>query len=374
MYDRWTRNFSSDVTFPDDLGAIGAWVGPRQGVGKRTQDQKEDYALRRLLVAWRRLGLLPFPFTVEAASTGKGYPDFSLSLEINQKLGIEVTEAGSEAWQAKLSAIERAGADGGTEDDPVRRGSGQIAEEVLPYGSKRKVADEIRAAIEKKSKMADGDGWYVNSNSGVQNCDLLVYENTSGFERITGKDLGAFREFEIKTPFRQVHLISGHFVHTNVLDAAPRSVDVSQDYNIDFAEWVAGQVELLREGRLEDLDHQAIMEELTALAKSDRRALRSHLRVLLHHLLKLRHQPGAANRSWKSSINNARTEIEELLAGSPSLRRELECDGDGRESGISSAYRKARKSASIETGIELETLPESCPFALDQILDDDFFG
>ena len=55
----------------------------------------------------------------------------------------------------------------------------------------------------------------------------------------------------------------------------------SEDYDIDFAEWVAGQVEILREGRLGELDVEAIMEELTGLARSDRRALRSHLRVLL---------------------------------------------------------------------------------------------
>ena len=354
---RWTRTFSSAAAFSDELGSIGAWVGPRAGKAKRPQDQREDYALRRLLVAWRRLGQLRYPFTVNATATEPGLPDFLMTIEPDRKIGIEVTEAGNSEWQAKLSAIE----------NDQRQGK-DIAEEILPYGKKTDAIAGIRNAIERKSRKAQR-GWYADYD-----CDLLVYDNTNSFERITNSDIPEIRSSGLGDPFRRVHLISGIFVHTDVLGAKPQSMDISEDYDIDFAEWVAGQVEILREGRLGELDVEAIMEELTALARSDRRALRSHLRVLLLHLLKWRYQPDPQNRSWKSSINNARAEIEELLTSSPSLMRELESNDEGQENSVSVTYRKARTGAAIETGLEIETFPESCPFELYEILDEEFLG
>ncbi|MCY3640166.1 MAG: hypothetical protein OXH37_04045, partial [Gammaproteobacteria bacterium] len=72
---RWTREFSTTSSFADDLGCLGAWVGPRTGPTQRTQGQKEDYVLRRILVALRRQGRLNFPFTVHASER----PDFVIA-------------------------------------------------------------------------------------------------------------------------------------------------------------------------------------------------------------------------------------------------------------------------------------------------------
>ena len=67
MDSLWTKTFSAAATFSDDLGSLGTWVGPRTGMAKRNQGQREDYVLRRLLVAWRRKGSLNYPFTVCAS-------------------------------------------------------------------------------------------------------------------------------------------------------------------------------------------------------------------------------------------------------------------------------------------------------------------
>ena len=37
------------------------------------------------------------------------------------------------------------------------------------------------------------------------------------------------------------------------------------------------------------------------------------------------------------------------------------------------AYRRARREAAAETGLPLSTFPETCPFTLEQALDDDFW-
>ena len=74
---RWTRTFSEGATFSDDLGSLGIWVGPRTGAARRTHGQKEDYVLRRLLIAWKHVGSLRLPLTVQASD--RVAPDFLLS-------------------------------------------------------------------------------------------------------------------------------------------------------------------------------------------------------------------------------------------------------------------------------------------------------
>ena len=66
---RWTREFSTTASFADELGCLGVWVGPRTGPNKGTHGQKEDYVLRRVLVALRCQGRLGFPFTVSASES-----------------------------------------------------------------------------------------------------------------------------------------------------------------------------------------------------------------------------------------------------------------------------------------------------------------
>ena len=40
---------------------------------------------------------------------------------------------------------------------------------------------------------------------------------------------------------------------------------------------------------------------------------------------------------------------------------------------FAAAYRRARKEAAVETGLLLKTFPETCPFTVEQALDDDFW-
>ncbi len=102
------------------------------------------------------------------------------------------------------------------------------------------------------------------------------------------------------------------------------------------------------------------------MGRSERHALASHLKVLITHLLKWLYQPAFRGVSWQLSIDNSRDEIDQLLEESPSLRTKL-------EPLISARYRAARKRAAMETGLPLETFPESCPFSIDQLLDESYW-
>lgn len=136
-------------------------------------------------------------------------------------------------------------------------------------------------------------------------------------------------------------------------------------YDTDFNLWVESQVVALKARRLEDLDLSNLIEEIEDLAKRDKKALRSYLKVLLLHLLKWQYQPSKRSKSWKASISNARIEIEDILLDSPSLKNYL-------PTVVVQTYASARVLAVDETGLPVETFPADCPYALTKALELEF--
>jgi hypothetical protein len=135
-------------------------------------------------------------------------------------------------------------------------------------------------------------------------------------------------------------------------------------YEQDFAAWIAEQSALLRAGKFASLDVPHLLEELDGMTRSDRRALGSHVRNVLLHLLKMRHQPDKATRSWQASVLASRDEIADILDESPSLRRDLP--------GLLGAnYPRAVRLAAVETGMPENAFARDCPFTLDDVLGDD---
>ena len=83
---------------------------------------------------------------------------------------------------------------------------------------------------------------------------------------------------------------------------------------------VAIQRELAR-GNVQEAS--AGLEELIdAVARSERRALKSHLVRLMAHIIKWRDQPQQRTRSWSATIQNARDDIREIQEETPSLSDE----------------------------------------------------
>src|SRR6267154_103249 len=98
-------------------------------------------------------------------------------------------------------------------------------------------------------------------------------------------------------------------------------------YEQDFFLWAKEQATALRLAKNSNLplDWENLAEEIESLGKSDRRELRSQIRRILRHLLKLEASPSAEPRAgWRSTVLDARTEITDVLRDSPSLRREVD--------------------------------------------------
>lgn len=134
-------------------------------------------------------------------------------------------------------------------------------------------------------------------------------------------------------------------------------------YDQDFFKWTQSQSKLLRNINIENLDIENLAEEIESLGRSDKRSLRSYLRVLLIHLLKLNFNPTAKgnSNSWDSSIRNSRTSIEDLIKDSPSFKNELNKMFD-------ECYIDARELASAESMIGISNFPEKCPWKIEEIL------
>jgi len=61
-----------------------------------------------------------------------------------------------------------------------------------------------------------------------------------------------------------------------------------------------------------------VEELIDALARSDKRALRSQLARLMAHIIQWRCQPEGRSRGWRASIANARVEIADIREETPS--------------------------------------------------------
>lgn len=136
-------------------------------------------------------------------------------------------------------------------------------------------------------------------------------------------------------------------------------------YERDFALWIASQLEILRARKFEQLDLDNVIEELDAMGKNHRRELKSRLEVLLTHLLKCQFQAEHKSRSWLSTLRVQRSELDNLLADSPSLRGHV-------AEVAAAAYGSALDLAVIQTGLERHTFPHENPYTADQLLDPDF--
>jgi hypothetical protein len=137
-------------------------------------------------------------------------------------------------------------------------------------------------------------------------------------------------------------------------------------YDQDFALWCAEQGAALRDGKLSAIDREHLAEEIESLGGSEEDEIGSRLNVLLIHLLKWRYQAEMRSSGWRGTIMEQRYRLARRLKRSPSLKAfpaEVLVD----------EYATARLLAAGETGLPEHAFPETCPFAIEQVLSDSFW-
>ena len=84
-------------------------------------------------------------------------------------------------------------------------------------------------------------------------------------------------------------------------------------YESDETAWLELTAELIRAGRLNELDYPHLSEYLTDMARRDRREVLSRLTVLIAHLLKWTYQSERRSNGWRTTIVTQRQELDGLL-------------------------------------------------------------
>jgi Domain of unknown function DUF29 len=144
-------------------------------------------------------------------------------------------------------------------------------------------------------------------------------------------------------------------------------------YERDFVGWTQQQAELLR--READfrpgtgLDFENLAEEIESLGKRDRRALTNYVARIAEHLLELQYSPAKDPRpGWENSVDVHRSKARRILADSPGLGSDLQ---DMLGESYDEGRRRAARALSGE--VDPKVLPERCPYAVDQLLDHDWW-
>lgn len=149
---------------------------------------------------------------------------------------------------------------------------------------------------------------------------------------------------------------------TTQLSSANDTVDL---YNHDYYLWLLHTAQLIKEGKFSEIDSSNLVEEMEDMGRSEKRAVKSNLIILLLHLLKYKYQSAKRTNSWKATIREHRRRLRDLFKESPSLKPYFtqifeEC------------YQDSREQAADETGLPLDTFPIFSPFTSSEVLDPDY--
>jgi hypothetical protein len=141
----------------------------------------------------------------------------------------------------------------------------------------------------------------------------------------------------------------------------PAKPSALHGYDDDFFAWTQETARAILDGRFDEIDKEALADEVESLGKRDRRDVGSRLAVIAMHMLKMKYQPEMESASWRSTIKTQRRDLAKILADSPSLRPQV-------TELLPEAYQDARSDAADETGLAPDTFPEMCPWTVAEVL------
>ncbi len=85
------------------------------------------------------------------------------------------------------------------------------------------------------------------------------------------------------------------------------------------------------------------------------------------HLLKWQYQSSRRSKSWQFTIRTQRKEVAYVLNEAPSLRGKF-----SDAAWLDIVWSKSRSIASNATGLDLDVFPEVLPWAIDDVLSQEF--
>lgn len=142
-------------------------------------------------------------------------------------------------------------------------------------------------------------------------------------------------------------------------------LDLKQLYETDYDLWLSEMINLLKNRQLEQLDYENLIEELEVLGRSEKNAVKSLLLQIIIHLMLYEFWQSEKERNanhWAAEIITFRVQLEDRLTSN--LRNYLAEE-------LSKIYQNALLIVRKKT--QLNSLPEQCPYSLEQLLDKQWF-
>jgi len=133
-------------------------------------------------------------------------------------------------------------------------------------------------------------------------------------------------------------------------------------YDVEYDQWLARTISLLKENRFNELDKDHLIEELEDLSRREKKTVERFLEQIIRHLLLWQYWTAEHDYNanhWQAEIMSFRTQINEDLT--QNLRNHLQ------ENQVK-IYEKALNYVKQKTGYEVD-FPENCPYTLDQLLE-----
>jgi hypothetical protein len=138
---------------------------------------------------------------------------------------------------------------------------------------------------------------------------------------------------------------------------APKQSLYERDLNL----WLENAIAQLKQGQLQDLDVENLIEELEGLAGRDRRELKQRLTTLIEHLLKRCYVKSDYDYAgWVETIDRTRNIIRDILKQSPSLKNYVN-DPELFQNAFNDALRIVRRNQ----GYKSVNFPDSWQFSRD---------
>ncbi|TAE53129.1 MAG: DUF29 domain-containing protein [Nostocales cyanobacterium] len=142
---------------------------------------------------------------------------------------------------------------------------------------------------------------------------------------------------------------------------------LQQLYEIDDYLWLEETIKLLRTKNLENLDIDNLIEELESLGRSELNKVRSLLKQIIIHILLLEYWQEEYDRNcshWEGEIIAFRYDLNHTLT--TSLKNKLILE-------LEEIYQLSRKLVSKKTGLSPDVFPNTLPYSLEQLLDDNWY-
>jgi hypothetical protein len=189
-----------------EFGSLGVRVPPRDE--PKDQMAEEFFCMRRCLFASAEQGLLAYPFSARKGES----PDFLISEADGPSVGVEVTKATTEEFEADSTRLTKGLSTRhfSSLDDDIMVIGEWAGEDSAEHEWARHIAEAIRQK----------DALLPRYKENAQECDLLIYDNTPtpalNFERA----ISALKALGIEHGFRRVSVIRGNMVICDIFGSS----------------------------------------------------------------------------------------------------------------------------------------------------------